>query len=144
MGSMTGTVHVKLAHTLDYADIPTGGYVHTSGSAPATLSETEPTQVDLEICFSAEAWTEENDTYNLWAFLDLNSDSIPNVGEPAGRVAIDVSCRATTSPCHTIVLDCVDGYSCVVPPITSCNCDPAMSCDEYSTNPSRVMVCCLP
>ena len=105
MGSMTGTVRVTLAHT-SLGSLSSGGVYHIDGTTSGAVSETVAAEVQFDFCGGGEMWSEENGGYNLWAYLDLNSNGALDAGEPAGNAIIELSCNATESPCHTIVLDC--------------------------------------
>lgn len=112
MPSMSGTLDIRLSH-YRLGEGASGGIPHTGTTSAASMSASADTQVAFDLCTGGEMWSEDNCEYNLWGFLDLNSNTVVDPGEPAGRTLADVSCRAPGSPCFMLVLDCIDGPSCV-------------------------------
>jgi hypothetical protein len=91
------------------------------------------------MCDDGEMWSEENCDYGLLAVLDVNgnnfdgSTQLPDAGEPATRYApLDLSCEGE-SPCLDIVLDCLDGASCVTfTPPRVCACADESCGSDYA------------
>ena len=112
----SGDLFIALAHET-YAGNQGGGYhIHTLEQGVDLAAG--PASFELDMCAGAAMWSEENGTYGLVVVLDANGNNgahlfLPDEGEPATRVAgLDVSCHGE-SPCMDVVLDCVEGRSCV-------------------------------
>jgi hypothetical protein len=112
-GSASGPLRVTLAH-LRLGNAGTGGVYHTdASSAPVTLGGGESTELQFDMCSGGEMWSEDNCEFNLWGYIDANGNGVLDVGEPAGRSVVSLSCTAAGAACVELALDCVDGTSCV-------------------------------
>ena len=112
MTEQTGNIEVRLTH---YAlgQGSTGGYPHAKLLKPnMTIGPNTVAEVHLDMCSSAAMWSEEYCEYNLWAWLDLNSNKVLDANEPEGRMLVDVSCHDEGPKCHQLELDCTTGMSC--------------------------------
>jgi hypothetical protein len=108
-----------------------GGVAHSGAVVPDSDIAGAGAAFEFDMCDASAMWTEDNCEYNLIAFLDLDGDvppgvqALPEVGEPAGRLVISLSCTHDGPMCIDIVLDCLDGPSCGAftdPP--GCQCSP--------------------
>ncbi len=114
----TGDIVVVLSHQM-LGGGENGGFFHTSVIVEDADLTGDPVPFQLDMCAGGSMWSEENCGYNLLVRLDTNGDhddglnQVPDEGEPATRFTdIDVSC-SSTAHCLDVVLDCVDGQSCV-------------------------------
>ena len=132
----SGDLFIALAHE-SYAGNQGGGYHIHMTESDVDLAQ-GPAPFELDMCVGAAMWSEDNGTYGLVVVLDGNGNNgphlfLPDEGEPSTRVAgMTVSCTGE-SPCMDVVLDCVDGSTCVTfadEPCTSgdetCNSDFAL------------------
>jgi hypothetical protein len=138
-----GTLIVQLSHTAYEGSV--GGGFHTAMTPfAADLSGTGETfQVDM--CGGGAMWSEDNGTFHLTAFLDLDGDAVPGdgfmtalpePGEPAGEATVTFSCDGTPT-CQNLVLDCMDGPGCFNFGDESCTCQGALVCSD-----SIAQLCC--
>ena len=113
MPDSAGEVVVNLNH-YRLGGGASGGVAHwgTTASA-ATVRAATPLQADLDMCAGGDMWSEENCEFWLWAFVDKNGNAGLDAGEPAGHALVTLSCRAAGAACVPLVLDCLDGISCV-------------------------------
>jgi hypothetical protein len=121
----SGDLFIALAHEA-YGGGKGGGYhFHTIENGVDLAAG--PVPFELDMCAGGEMWTEENCTYGLVVVLDGNGNNgphlfLPDEGEPAARVPeLTVSCTGE-SPCLDVVLDCVDGDTCVSFAEQTCTC----------------------
>jgi hypothetical protein len=131
-----GDLTVALMHEA-YGGAKGGGY-HTHVVIPSVDLADGPVPFQLDMCASGAMWTEENCTYGLVVVLDQNGNNqghanlVPDAGEPATRVAdLTVSCGGE-SPCLDVVLDCVDGASCVSFAEQACACSDETCPSDYA------------
>jgi len=118
----------------------TGGYYHTSKRIPNVDLSDGPISVELDMCTGGAMYSEDNCSYNFFAFLDLNDNADPNSflpdpGEPAASIlGVNVSCQGD-SQCLNLVLDCEDGQNCVrfQDPAGGCECAPQTCGSDYVT-----------
>ncbi|MGF1467058.1 MAG: hypothetical protein ACFCGT_13075 [Sandaracinaceae bacterium] len=120
-----------------------GGVPHwTARSAGAVdLEPGVPVEIHFDHCRGGEMWSEDNCEYNLWAFADLNNDGALQVGEPAGRILMELSCVASHPACEDVVLDCPDGMACVAfdePPACACGAEDVCAATGSRT---RIITC---
>ena len=109
----SGRLIVKLSH-LRLGMGTSGGLAHTATWLEgATLSETDDTEVHFDMCAGGEMWSEDNCEFNLHGWLDTSPNGFPDPGEPAGRTVVNVSCHHDGAHCFELVLDCIDGQSCI-------------------------------
>lgn len=110
-----------------------GGIYHTNADGPevVTISRTSWTELHFDMCAGGEMWSEDNCEYSLYGYLDRNDDGELNIGEPAGRLTLDLSCFETQAACHEMVLDCLDGMLCTTfTADQQCQCS-GQTCPEY-------------
>jgi hypothetical protein len=129
---MVAVTHYRLGDG-DYGGVPHYGAVIED----VDLSE-GPVEWTFDMCLGGAMWSEENCEYNLVAVLDGGGDNdpynvLPETGEPSHRQVLAISCE-DASPCLDVVLDCVDGPSCVqFSDPGACECA-ATSCNsDYTT-----------
>ena len=132
--SYQGTLFLGLNHEW-LSSGSQGGVYHISSSVPVDFSQ-GPASVELDMCQGGAMWNEDNCSFVLFAFLDLNDNAtatgfLPDAGEPTGRVSdVELNC-GTASSCLEIALDCVDGASCLAfadPGV--CECDGPQVCES--------------
>lgn len=130
-----GTLVVALMHEL-YSGSAGGGY-HTHVTVPDVDLSEGAASFELDMCRGGVMWSEDNCDYSLAVMLDINGNNtgssfLPDAGEPATRVGdLRLSCL-DSSPCLDIVLDCVDGASCVTfADDTSCACEANTCGSQY-------------
>lgn len=128
---VTGLLHRRLG------DGSMIGVPHTVEARPdVTMTPGDAIDLELDFCAGGEMWSEENCDFVLFAFVDMDGDTRPTDGEPLGSRTIEVSCRATESPCYALVLDCLDCSG--PPPAGGCTC--AGSCAGVAS-PARIVTC---
>lgn len=113
--STSGTLFVALTHR-DFGDGAIGGSGHAAQSYGTVDLSSGSAKFELDMCSTAEMWSETYGLYNLVIILDTNGDQgfgnfLPDEGEAAHRLEFNVN-PSTSSPCEEIALDCVAGASC--------------------------------
>lgn len=137
-----GRIVIGLTHHRGLGEYAQGGHLHWYKVLPKKDLAAGPIPFQLDMCGGGTAmWSEDNCEFNLVVLLDANGNNgvtgegwqqVPDPGEPATRKVIDLSCRGE-SPCLDVVLDCVDGASCVsYTDPGACKCA-AKTCDSPST-----------
>jgi len=136
-----GRIIIGLTHHRELGEYAQGGHLHWYKVMPKKDLAAGPVPFQIDMCGSGTAmWSEDNCEFNLVVLLDTNANNgvtgdgwaqVPDPGEPATRKVLDVSCKGT-SQCLDVVLDCVDGASCVsYTDPGACKCA-ATTCDSPS------------
>jgi hypothetical protein len=99
-----------------------GGHPHAYKSYDTVDFSSGQIPFSIDLCeFETAMWSEDNCDFNLIAMIDVNGNNgpqlssinmVPDKGEPAKMLTIDISCRAQL-PCLDLSLDCSEGQSCV-------------------------------
>lgn len=117
----TGTLRIHLNHEY-LGGGATGGIAHSSTYVSEVDLAAGPVAFAVDMCVAGEMWSEENCGFMLHVTLDADADGSLDPGEPTGSVPLFLSC--TGDPlCTEVVLDCIDGSSCVAfddPPYCGC------------------------
>ena len=131
----TGDLYIALAHEA-YAGGQGGGFHWDTTVHDVDLSA-GPVPFELDMCQGGEMWSEDNCSYGLVVVLDANGNNgahwfLPDEGEPSTRVpGLTVSCTGE-SPCLDVVLDCVDGDTCVTFAEQACQCADETCNSDYA------------
>ncbi len=134
----TGDLFVALTH-YRLGSGNQGGYYHMHTVVEDIDLADGAASFELDMCGGSAMWSEDNCEYNLIVALDQDGDMsysslLPDEGEPATRVAgVELSC-GDESPCYEVVLDCVDGQSCVTfDDPGACTCAEETCNSDYAT-----------
>lgn len=138
----SGDLVIAMMHR-HHGDPAAGGHPHWMWTFE-DVDLSEPYDFEVDMCDgNAIMWSEENCAYNLIAILDENGNNglpnrrqaVPDIGEAAAMIVMDLSCHADGPTCVDMALSCTDGRSCVTfEAPEACDCA-AESCD------SQVAIC---
>lgn len=135
----TGTLFVGLTHEY-LGSGSAGGVYHISTTVPNVDLADGPVSVELDMCQGGVMWSEENCSYQLFAFLDQDGNAssgnlLPDPGEPASRQkGVELSCSGK-SECYELELKCEAGASCVQfdEPTDACECAADSCASDFVT-----------